>query len=659
MVLSNYQVFANIKQNNIVDSLKNVLKNTTKSDEQISLMIDISMRLRNSGDLSQSEEYAQKSIDLSEKTNNKKSLGKSYFTMGWVKHYSGDYTIAQTYYVKAMEIQEAIKDEEGLAFTLTTMGIISIRIGNMDKSIEYYNRALSIKEKLRDSSGTAALLNNIAVVYFQQEKYDEAINYLERSSKIYEAIGNTQMLSEIFSNIGSYYYEVTNDKEKGVDYFLKAHNAAMQSQNPYSIAMSFNTLSSVELEQKDYNKALFYISESLKYAINANAKDLILQAYETYSKIYSEKGDYKNAYTYQKLFIQVNDSIFNSEKTKQIMELSEKYESEKKQKEIELLNKEKEKQAAISSEQNKKKNIIIISVITGLCLLLIFSSFLFNRFKVIKKQKFIIEVKQKDITDSINYAKRIQEAILPIDDEFKTAYPDSFVLFKSKDIVSGDFYWISTNPNEFPGIDKAEGENWRVKNPLVAAVDCTGHGVPGSLMSMMGNSLLNKIVDTHKITKPSEILNTLRTEIINSLKQHGDNENKDGMDIALCAVYEDKIEFSGANNPIYIIRKNGSLEEIKGDKMPISYTDEELRPYINHAINMEKGDSFYIFTDGYADQFGGKDNKKFKYKQLKDLLVSVYSRPMEEQKQVLNQTIEKWKGTNEQTDDILIIGIRI
>lgn len=385
----------------------------------------------------------------------------------------------------------------------------------------------------------------------------------------------------------------------------------------------------------------------------------INEAYRVLSEAYKLIGYTAEELKYYKLYTQTKDSLLNENSATQMIKMSAIYETDKKQKEIELLNQEKEKNETISAEQEKRKNVIIYSSIAILAIVTFFSIFLFKRYRLTKQQNKIIEEKNKDITDSINYAQKIQSSILPSDEDFKIAFPESFVLYKPKDIVSGDFYWIGTNPNEFPAIDKAKGENWKVKNPLIAAVDCTGHGVPGSLMSMLGNSLLNKIVDTHKITKPNEILNALRIEIINSLKQHGENENKDGMDIALCIAYDDKIEFAGANNPIYIIRKNGILEEIKADKMPIGYSGLELKPYINHSVQMEKGDSFYLFTDGYADQFGGKEEKKFKYKQLKELLISIYSEPMETQKEVLNETIEKWKGVNEQTDDILIIGIKV
>jgi serine phosphatase RsbU (regulator of sigma subunit) len=266
-------------------------------------------------------------------------------------------------------------------------------------------------------------------------------------------------------------------------------------------------------------------------------------------------------------------------------------------------------------------------------------------------QKKIIEEKNKDITDSINYAKLIQEAILPSKEIKYRIFPKSFILFQPRDIVSGDFYWFS----------EKNGKR------IIAAADCTGHGVPGAFMSMIGNSFLNEIVNEKGIIQPSEILNLLRANIIKSLNQsNAENVSgairqvQDGMDIALCMFDENNntVEFSGANNPVWIIR-NGELKEYKGDKQPIGLYSGEAKPFTNNTIKLEKGDSVYIFTDGFADQFGGKAGKKFKYKQLMELLISIQEKEMIEQENILARTINEWKGDIEQVDDILVIGIKI
>ena len=268
------------------------------------------------------------------------------------------------------------------------------------------------------------------------------------------------------------------------------------------------------------------------------------------------------------------------------------------------------------------------------------------------KQKEELEEKNKDITDSINYAKRIQEALLPSKELRKELFPESFILFKPRDIVSGDFYWFAEKNGK----------------KLIAAVDCTGHGVPGALMSMIGNSFLSEIVNERALTRPGLILDKLRNLVIRALKQNdAESGANDGMDISIMCLSEvkaddgsmkTKVDWSGANNPLWIIR-NGNCIEYKPDKRPISFSRGQELPFTNHSIELQKGDALYIFTDGFADQFGGEKGKKFKYKQLQSVLLSIQHEPMQKQEEILDSTFKTWKGSLEQVDDVLVIGVRL
>ncbi|MCP4521354.1 MAG: SpoIIE family protein phosphatase [Cytophagales bacterium] len=260
-------------------------------------------------------------------------------------------------------------------------------------------------------------------------------------------------------------------------------------------------------------------------------------------------------------------------------------------------------------------------------------------------QKKEIEAQRDAITDSIRYAKRIQNAILPTSTQLTHIIKDHFVLYKPKDIVSGDFYWASEKGGK----------------SVIVGADCTGHGVPGAFMSMIGNTLLNKIVNEHNETSPDVVLNTMREGVISSLKQSGeDRSSKDGMDIVICVIDYDqmKLWFAGANNPLFLIR-NGELIVYKGDKQPVGYFREFDKPFTCHEIDLKEGDVFYVCSDGYQDQFGGTRDRKFMVRRMKNLFVDIHQEEMTTQKEILNNTIEEWMVDTKQVDDILIIGTRV
>jgi len=281
----------------------------------------------------------------------------------------------------------------------------------------------------------------------------------------------------------------------------------------------------------------------------------------------------------------------------------------------------------------------------------------------IEAQRDLVFAQKKEITDSIGYAQRIQAAILPHKSYLDKIIPNYFVLFNPRDIVSGDFYWIREVDSSI----------------VIVAADCTGHGVPGAFMSMLGITLLNELFGEGRIDKPGEILGQLRSKVKTMLVQEGNmRDQKDGMDMAIAVVDKERrtLQFAGAYNPLYLIRekeqvtgkeagsentlqgKDSLLFEYKGDKQPIGVHWEETA-FTNHIISLQKGDSIYVFSDGFVDQFGGSLRKKFKTQKFKDLLLEIQSEPMENQKKILEETFEKWRGDIEQIDDVCVIGVRI
>lgn len=343
-------------------------------------------------------------------------------------------------------------------------------------------------------------------------------------------------------------------------------------------------------------------------------------------------------------------------------------------KEIEQQNNRIQEQRKVLNKQLEKIHMqqLIMYLFVGIILLLVFLGFFIYRNYKIKKEANIIlsqknaeilrqneEIKmqkeqieaqrdeialqKQEIMDSIRYASRIQQAVLPPIHVVKNILRDNFFIFnRPRDIVSGDYYFITERKNKL----------------IISAADCTGHGVPGAFMSLLGISFLNEIINRTEVLDAAIILNHLRDNIINALNQGAEHQTKDGMDMVLCVFdFEQKfVEFAAANNPLYHVR-NKELTEYKGDKMPIGLYDD-LKPFTKHIIHFEQGDVFYMFSDGYADQFGGNEGKKFKYKPLKDLLISISHLPMNEQYKIVEKTHDDWKGNYFQVDDILLIGIR-
>ncbi|MGZ3904665.1 MAG: PP2C family protein-serine/threonine phosphatase [Bacteroidia bacterium] len=261
----------------------------------------------------------------------------------------------------------------------------------------------------------------------------------------------------------------------------------------------------------------------------------------------------------------------------------------------------------------------------------------------IEEQKQILEEKNHEITDSINYAQKIQSALIPSEEEFVSYFKDAFVFFRPKDIVSGDFYWASRKGDKV----------------YFAVADCTGHGVPGGFMTMLGISFLDEIINEKNVSCPDEILNNLRDRIITTLKQTGAaGESKDGMDVVICCLDKSSntLFYAGANNSVYVVSK-GSMNEFKGDKQPCGF-HHVLKPFSVKEIQLQKDDCIYAFSDGYADQFGGEKGKKFKYKQLEQILLNSVS-DFKGQKNILSGNFDNWKGELEQVDDILLVGVKV
>ncbi|NQX99204.1 MAG: tetratricopeptide repeat protein, partial [Flavobacteriales bacterium] len=529
------------------------------------------------------------------------------------------------------------------AMMLNRIGTIYTSQDNIEKGFEYYQQSLSIYQKLNEHQQISNPLNNLGSYYKDKEDYPTALNYYEQSLLIDIKNKNQQGIATVQSNIGGIYV-VQEKYSQALIVFIKGLKISEELGDKNLIALLLNNIGQIYYLQGDYKSAYFNVSSALKIAKEANYLGRINASSFLLSQIYNDQKDPENALKMYKIYTYTKDSMTNKSIKIDAIKQQSKYEYEK----------QKAVDDAINDKQKQKQEIITYAIGFGLTLVLIFLIFVFNRLQVTRKQKIIIEgahkelsEKNKEILDSITYAKRIQNAILPTDNLVKELLKDSFVLYKPKDIVAGDFYWVKTLPT---------GEI------IFSVADCTGHGVPGAMVSMVCNNALNRSIKEYGLTNLGEILDKTREIVIEEFSLEGDVENKedyvkDGMDIALCSLQGDTLQYAGANNPLWIVRE-GEVIITKANKQPIgSFRSSE--PFIVHTIELQKEDVIYIFSDGYADQFGGEKGKKFMAKAFRKLLISIQEKTMSEQQKILNDSFESWRGSLEQVDDVCIIGVRI
>lgn len=575
-------------------------------------------------------------------------MNSMYNNLGYMYERQGLIELALECNDKAIRAYERNGDTLNLANSLNNVGYIYFKQEEYALALEYYERSELLKDAIGDLKGLAQTLNNIGLLYKRDKQYNKAFSYYERSLNIRRSIPDSLGIANSLANIGSLYKEM-RDYTKAIDYYMECITIQMILDDRQGMAGSKANIGTIYFEQGDLQTALVFGERSLEYGQELGYPENIKKSAHLLYEVHQAQGDHEKALEYYQLFIIMRDSVLNTETQAATIRQQVQYEYEKEKLEEE---KEREKQQAIDEEHRKTLQVITYSVSGGLGLVLLFSIFLINRVRVINRQKGVIEEqkheveeKNAEITDSLNYASTIQKAILTSHEYLDEMFKEHFVLYQPQSIVSGDFYWAFRSGHKM----------------VWAAVDCTGHGVPGAFMSMIGTTLLNEIVVEKGITQPSQILDLLRQGVIKALeKSSGKTERQDGMDMALCVLDSDTNEliFSGANNPLWIINKAGEVIEIKGDKMPVGLSDSS-ESFSQHAVKVDDGSMIYIFSDGYADQFGGPHGKKFKYKTFKELLGRIRDLPAAAQQAELFRVFEEWKGDVEQTDDVCVFGVRV
>jgi len=603
------------------------------------------------GELEKGMEYHSKALEIDEDLGNKVAVSRHLSNMGSVYLNQGNYPKAQEYYLRSLKMDEASGRKQEIGVSYSNLGNIYFYQSDLDKALVYYLKALKADEEYGNKTGLAHDYGYIGNVYLY--KHDSrAAEYYLKALKLSEELGNKHLVAAWLGNMGSFYFD-KGDFERAIEYFNKGFKISESLGDFSSISNNLGNMGASYIKLKKYKEAEDCLLRGLVIADKTGELDTQKEQYKLLSEVYALTGRFEKAYENHVRSSLLKDSLYNEEKHNEITRNEMNYEFDKKEMYYKA---EQEKQELLAAADNKRKNTIIWSVILGLLLVMVFSVFLYKRFRitqrqkqVIESQKHFVEEKNREVMDSITYAKRLQVAVLPDDAAISELLENYFLLYKPRDIVSGDFYFIEP-------IRTNDGRHL----VAIAVADCTGHGVPGAFMSMLGYDILKNSLNEKSVNTASEALNYLNSRLSKTLRSTSNQQVRDGMDIAFCVLYNDikKLYFSGANNPCWIIRKDKTFVELKADKQPIGFF-ENSKPFTLQSFDLQEGDMFYAFTDGYADQFGGPKGKKFKYRQLQELLMEIHELDMSQQKKKLEEAFNTWKGDLEQVDDVCIVGVRV
>jgi serine phosphatase RsbU (regulator of sigma subunit)/tetratricopeptide (TPR) repeat protein len=634
-----------------------------------------------------------------------------------------DYNQSLKYDNEILTIYRELKDSSGISAALNNVAFDYVHLKSYPEAINAFKESMMITGKQQKGiKEEAELLINIGICYQNENDFEKALTSLRKACSLTDDNPRLLMLRSEIENIIAITYYYTNDLYNAELYSRNSIRSAQQCHKREFLETYYYTYSQILKAGNDFIKALEYYEMHLALKDSLEREQKVVEQTNTQKELNIEKTEKEmrlkladeemNELQLKRMKLEAEkkqkeldllrkqSELEASEKKRILQSLivtrqqheaelrnreMKSLEQEKAIKELQLKQKEseqKEQEKEISLLQVEKdrqtearKRAIYTTILTALIGILILLGLITTRRKntVLAKQKKeieekndaledknqeiltqtehivnqtkIIEEKNRSITDSIQYASRIQEAVLTPVSDIRQLFNDSFILFRPRDIVSGDFYW---------GLRKS-GKIY------VAAADCTGHGVPGAFMSMLGTTFLNELNTRQDFSDAASVLNDLRKNVIAALRQKGqEGEAQDGMDIALCIIDRNNsaIHFAGANNPLYQIH-NGELNIIKGDRMPIGIHINSEAPFTDHSLKIEKGDLFYIFSDGMADQFGGPENKKLKSAAMQQLLIDVHKEPFDRQHELIEKAFDEWKGENEQVDDVLLIGFNV
>ena len=613
------------------------------------------MYFKDMGDWRLMNQYAIEMSNLSIKEKNAKETAFSYNLRGKYLQSIAQFDKANYYYFRALKLNDSIQNHSGISSSYGYLGGLFNEQGDYLKALTYYRKALEVRKALKNKVSISSCLSNIGIEFDNLQLFDSAYYYYSESASIKRELKDTMGLAISYINFGVHFL-LRNLPDSSARYYKEAIKIYEKQGDVYSIAWSELGYSKVLTAKKKYKESNALIWKTLAFTIPNMEMSMLSRSYEGLSNNFEKLHQFDSSLFYFKQKTLIADSLLDLDSKQHLIEseLSNQYEIKEEKAKAEQVQKD-----LLNKEEKKKQLIIIYAVSIGGVLLILLVLFVYRGLKqqrkanaiiseqkiMVEHQKHLVEEKHKEITDSINYAERIQRSFLASDELLQEYLKNYFVFFQPKDVVSGDFYWATKlNNGSFA---------------LVTA-DSTGHGVPGAIMSLLNiTSIESALKDGN--TSPADILNATRKNIIDRLKKDGSAEGgKDGMDCSLvCFDFKNsKFTYSAANNPVWVVREN-QLIELVSDKIPVGKHDKDQISFTQHEFHLQKGDTVYTLTDGLPDQFGGPNGKKYKYKQLKELLTSIATLPAEIQKEKLKESFVNWQGNLEQVDDVCVIGIII
>jgi serine phosphatase RsbU (regulator of sigma subunit)/tetratricopeptide (TPR) repeat protein len=614
------------------------------------------------GDYKTCVRYVKKSVDIRKKIGDQLGLAASYSFMGLCYAGLDNYTLAIEYIQKSIPIREKAGDKRGLANSYLTMYKVYFELGELDKAMESEFKSLKICQELKDLQCVSGRYTNLGQLYQKKGQYKDALNYHFKALSLSTQLQIKNRIALVHENIARV-YALTNRRDQALLHLDSSLVLRKEIGDVEGETSTYLVMADIYLEKQEPAKTIEFAQIALRSAKKLQIRSMEKEAHQLLSKAFEALNKPNEALFHFREFVHLKDSLFSIDQSKELVRQELEFNFAQKEEKQRLEQEKKEEKARM--ESRKQRNIILSAgaALVVLSLLLGFSIWQYrlkNRSKQeleltnaklntkneeLEESKEIIEIQHREITDSIRYARQIQYAILPSHTDLKEYFTEAFVIFKPKDVISGDFYWATS-------IDQ---------KTILATVDCTGHGVPGGFMSMLGISLLNELVIEQGIISPALLLHKLREKVITSLRQKGnEGEQKDGMDMTVCVFDKNTsmLTYAAANHVFYLASGN-EITEYKGDRHPVGIFGDELLPFHEFTISVKKGDRIYTFTDGFPDQFGGPKGKKYKYQQLKDKISNVQAEKLDEQGNLLDIDFTNWQGALEQIDDVTVIGVEI